>query len=117
MKEVERIEDQLRRSLEGEAWHGPELLELLQDVSADEAAAKPLPSVHSICEISLHIIHWEELILSSLLSIADVSCRPSTRRQSSEEQTTTHQVVLPRAGVFVKHSGRQHTYALQSTAP
>jgi AraC-like DNA-binding protein len=48
---------------------------------------------------------------SSLLSITDVSCRPSTCRQSNEEHTTVHQVVLPRAGVFVKHSGRQQAVA------
>jgi AraC family transcriptional regulator len=48
---------------------------------------------------------------SSLLSITDFSCRPLTCRQSNEEQTTVHQVVLPRAGVFVKHSGRLQAVA------
>ena len=42
------IADQLRRTFEGDAWHGPALLELLQDVDAATAAAKPLPGVHSI---------------------------------------------------------------------
>ena len=39
MTEIERIEDQLKRSLEGEAWHGPALEELLADVTAEQAAA------------------------------------------------------------------------------
>jgi hypothetical protein len=29
--EVNRLEEQLRRSLEGEAWHGPSVLELLAE--------------------------------------------------------------------------------------
>lgn len=66
MREVERIEDLLRRSLEGEAWHGPALLDVLEDLSAEEAAAKPLPGGHSICEISVHIISWEKFILDGL---------------------------------------------------
>lgn len=53
------IADQLRRAFEGEAWHGPALLELLGDVDAVAAAAKPLPDVHSIWELVLHIAAWD----------------------------------------------------------
>jgi hypothetical protein len=47
MKTNERAEstsiaDQLRRAFDGGAWHGPALLELLKDVNAATAAAKPL---------------------------------------------------------------------------
>jgi uncharacterized damage-inducible protein DinB len=53
------LADQLRRAFEGDAWHGPALLELLQDVNASTAAAKPLPEVHSIWELVLHIAAWD----------------------------------------------------------
>ena len=53
------IADQLRRAFEGEAWHGPALLDLLQDVDAATAAAKPLPGVHSIWELVLHVAVWD----------------------------------------------------------
>jgi uncharacterized damage-inducible protein DinB len=53
------IADQLRRAFEGDAWHGPALLELLEDVDAATAAAKPLPDVHSIWELVLHIAAWD----------------------------------------------------------
>lgn len=66
MTEIKRIEDQLKRSLEGEAWHGPALEELLGDVSAEQAAAKPLPAVHSIWEIVLHIIGDQRLVCERL---------------------------------------------------
>jgi AraC family transcriptional regulator len=48
---------------------------------------------------------------SSPVSITDVSCRPSICRQSAEERTPVHQVVLPRAGVFVRHSGPRQVVA------
>lgn len=53
------IADQLRRAFEGDAWHGPALLELLQDVDSTTAAAKPLRNVHSIWELVLHIAVWD----------------------------------------------------------
>jgi uncharacterized damage-inducible protein DinB len=53
------IAEQLRRAFDGDAWHGPALLELLQDVDAATAAAKPSPDVHSIWELVLHIAVWD----------------------------------------------------------
>src|SRR5215210_1595952 len=60
MNEIERIKDQLRRAYEGPAWHGPSIKELLADVSARQAAARPVTGAHSIWEIALHIAAWEE---------------------------------------------------------
>jgi uncharacterized damage-inducible protein DinB len=58
MREAERIADQLRRSLQGEAWHGPALLELLRDVKAEEAAARPVAGAHSIWDLVDHATAW-----------------------------------------------------------
>ena len=63
MSEAARIADQLRRSFRGQAWHGPAVLELLGDVSAERAAARPLPNAHSIWELVLHIGAWENVAL------------------------------------------------------
>lgn len=57
-----RLADQLRRAFNGSAWHGPALLELLQDVDAVQAAAKPLRKVHSIWELTLHITAWDRAV-------------------------------------------------------
>jgi uncharacterized damage-inducible protein DinB len=62
MSESNRIGDQLRRSLEGTAWHGPSLQEVLAGVTAEKAAAHPMPGVHSIWEIVLHITTWEDIV-------------------------------------------------------
>jgi len=59
MSETKRILDQLKCAYEGEAWHGPSLREILADVTAEQAAARPLPNAHSIWELVLHIAAWE----------------------------------------------------------
>src|SRR5436190_7975377 len=46
-----------------------------------------------------------------LVSVTDVCCRPSTCRLSGEEQTATPEIVFPRAGVFVRHTGNQQVVA------
>jgi uncharacterized damage-inducible protein DinB len=61
-----RIADQLRRAFCGSAWHGPALLELLEDIDAATAAAKPLPNVHSIWELVLHVAVWDHAALRRL---------------------------------------------------
>ena len=58
--ELERIQDQLKRAFEGGAWHGPSVLEVLKDVTASQAAARPLPGAHNIWDLVLHIAAWEE---------------------------------------------------------
>lgn len=57
--ESARIADQLRRAFDGSAWHGPALLELLEDVDAATAASRPVANVHSIWELVLHIAVWD----------------------------------------------------------
>ena len=70
MTESARIREQLRRSLEGEAWHGPAVYEVLKGVSAKAAAARPIAQAHSIWEIVLHVTVWVEQIRARLLGDA-----------------------------------------------
>jgi uncharacterized damage-inducible protein DinB len=67
------IADQLRRAFDGDAWHGPALLELLDDVDAATAAAKSLSDVHSIWELVLHIAAWDG---ATCRRIAGEVCQP-----------------------------------------
>lgn len=66
MTELDRIRDQFRRAFEGEAWHGPSVLALLDGVTAQQAAAHPIPGAHSIWELTLHIAAWERACLRRL---------------------------------------------------
>ncbi|HEY7096911.1 MAG TPA: DinB family protein [Terriglobales bacterium] len=60
--EIDRIMVQLTRAFDGEAWHGPAVLELLSDVDAKTAAARPIPGAHTIWELTMHIQGWEGVI-------------------------------------------------------
>jgi uncharacterized damage-inducible protein DinB len=62
MTETHRINSQLKRAYQGEAWHGPSLRELLADVTAAQAASKPIANAHSIWELVNHIIAWEQIV-------------------------------------------------------
>jgi uncharacterized damage-inducible protein DinB len=64
--EAALIADQLRRAFYGTAWHGPAVMELLADVDATTAAAKPIFEVHSIWELLLHIEVWDRAAISRL---------------------------------------------------
>lgn len=66
MREVVRIGSQLKRAFEGGAWHGSSLRELLADVSAGQAASRPLDGAHSIWEIVLHIAAWQGFVTRAL---------------------------------------------------
>ncbi len=59
---VQKISDQLKRAMYGDAWHGPSVLETLEGVSADQAASKHIENAHSIWEITLHITAWFRIV-------------------------------------------------------
>lgn len=61
MAETERIADQLRRSYEGDAWHGPALKEVLEGISAERALSRPIHAAHTIWDIVLHVSTWASL--------------------------------------------------------
>ena len=79
--ESARLAEQLQNAFEGDAWHGPALLELLADVDSATAAAHSLPSVHSIWELVLHIAAWDDavnrrIVLGKALQLNDAENFP-----------------------------------------
>lgn len=66
MSEVDRIHDQFRRAFDGEAWHGPAVMALLNGVTAEQAAARPIAGAHTIWELTQHIRAWESACLRRL---------------------------------------------------
>ena len=62
MSQVDMVVNELKRCFDGEAWHGPALMEILDGVDARTAAARPLPNAHSIWELVLHIAAWEDVV-------------------------------------------------------
>ncbi|MGC4055204.1 MAG: DinB family protein [Paludibaculum sp.] len=61
--DVEIMADQIRRAFRGPSWHGPSVLEVLAGISAEDAAARPIPDAHSILEIVLHMTAGYRLVL------------------------------------------------------
>jgi uncharacterized damage-inducible protein DinB len=57
------LEEQLRLSFEGPAWHGPSVREAVDGVSATDAASRPIANAHSIWELVLHLAGTYGLVL------------------------------------------------------
>ncbi len=67
MSALKRISNQLQIAFEGRpAWHGFSVLQLIEDITAAQAATRPKVGSHSIWEIVLHIGIWEEEIRKCL---------------------------------------------------
>jgi uncharacterized damage-inducible protein DinB len=59
--EGERIAIEIGQALAGDAWHGPSLNKLLEGVTAEDAAQRPILSAHNIWELVLHITSWANI--------------------------------------------------------
>ena len=66
MSEIDRIVDQLQRAYRGNAWHGPSIREVLDGVDADAASARPLSNAHTISELVVHVVVWEQEAVARL---------------------------------------------------
>jgi hypothetical protein len=64
MRGLEGIVDQLQRSLDGDSWQGASIREILEGVTATEAAAHPVPDAHSIWELVYHVTAWVRAVHS-----------------------------------------------------
>lgn len=74
MTELQRIVDQLNRAYYREAWHGPTITEVLEGITPEQAAARPIGQAHSIWEIVLHMTAWKEAVRKRALGqIIDLS--------------------------------------------
>jgi uncharacterized damage-inducible protein DinB len=84
MSEIEFIVEQLKCAFDGEAWHGPALMEILEGVDVKTAAAQPVRGAHSIWELVLHVAAWEQAIRTRMverraLQLNDEQNFPSVR--------------------------------------
>jgi len=59
MSQIEQILEELKLAFEGEPWHGPSVMEILEGIDVETAAARPISGAHSIWELVLHIAAWE----------------------------------------------------------
>lgn len=59
---VGRIVDELRQAYDGDPWHGPPLLKVLEGVDAEVAYARPIADAHTIWEIVAHLAAWDGVV-------------------------------------------------------
>jgi uncharacterized damage-inducible protein DinB len=73
MKRAKQLAKHLARTVTGPMWHGPALANVLEGVSHEAAARRPIPSAHSVWEIVLHVTAWAQIARERLNgeSIAD----------------------------------------------
>jgi hypothetical protein len=58
MDPVRRLAAELRRAHDGDPWHGASTVRLLEGVTAEQAALRPIPGAHTIAEIVRHMTAW-----------------------------------------------------------
>jgi uncharacterized damage-inducible protein DinB len=111
MSETARIADQLRRAFAGKAWHGDSLFQILDGVTAAQAAAHPIKNAHSVWELVLHIAAWdgavrrrlagEALALSKRQNFPPVKdTSKSAWRQTIEHARQVHDELVDAVAVF-----------------
>lgn len=66
MSELDRIVDQLRRAMDGDAWYGPAVFAALDGISPEQARHRPIPEAHTAWEIALHMRSWNREVLRRL---------------------------------------------------
>jgi len=66
MSDTQRILQHYDGVLNGNAWHGDPVWQILDGISAEQAAARPLPSAHTIWEIVAHMTFWENVVAQRL---------------------------------------------------
>jgi uncharacterized damage-inducible protein DinB len=88
MSETARMAEQLRRAFAGDAWHGDALFEVLEGVTAAQAAARPIPRAHTIWELVLHIAAWDGAVVGRLggaaVNLSDAENFPPVTDSSEE---------------------------------
>jgi len=66
MSEISFIVDQLKLAFEGEPWHGPALMEVLEGIDAKAALERPIGKAHCIWELVAHLAGWEQVVAKRL---------------------------------------------------
>jgi len=111
VSETARLADQIRRAYEGDAWHGDSVMELLADVNAAAASARPIKKAHTIWEILLHIAAWDDAVVRRIggaaVALSDEQNFPPVKdtseaawRKTVEQVKRTHDQLVKAVAAF-----------------
>ena len=68
--ECNRIAYALTSAINGDAWYGDSLRKILDNVTARQAEAHPIPNAHSIWELVVHVEAWVKFCLGAVQGTA-----------------------------------------------
>lgn len=66
MSESELLVDLLQTGYNGTPWHGPSLVQNLNDLTAAQATQKPIPNAHCIWELVQHATAWINVAINTI---------------------------------------------------
>lgn len=61
------ITNELKKAFNGDAWHGRNALQILENVESSKAFSHFIPNAHSIAESALHLTSWTEEVSARLM--------------------------------------------------
>lgn len=76
MSRGQRVADAIERSVSGPMWHGSALADLVDEVTAEQAARRAIPGAHTIWELVLHVTAWTEIARERLIGSANADPTP-----------------------------------------
>jgi uncharacterized damage-inducible protein DinB len=56
------LTEELRRTFDGDAWHGPAIVATLQHITEEQARSQPIAGAHSILELVVHMTAWTDAV-------------------------------------------------------
>ena len=62
--ERERLDKEISDAYDGDPWHGSPVTGILDGITAEQAAARPIPTAHTIWELVLHMTGWTREVAS-----------------------------------------------------
>lgn len=111
MTQTSLLADQVRRAFDGEAWHGDPMMEILEGISAKQAAQRPINNGHSIWELVLHIEAWDSAVLrrsgGTAVELSDTENFPAVKdtsetawRKAVQGMKDTHEKLVKAVAAF-----------------
>ncbi len=122
MNRSELIVDQMHRAFSSSPWHGPSLLEILEEVTAEMAAAHPLANTHSIWELVMHLTTWKDTVRRRLDSkspiiVGDAENFPKQPAPTSANWATTREKLQRAQDQLVEAVRAMTPERLEETVP
>ena len=90
MSRARQLAKHIERTVTGPMWHGPALAEVLDGVSAERAAARPIAGAHTIWEIVLHVTAWAEIARARLQGESTGDPTPDAGLAAGRRRPTPH---------------------------